>query len=115
MTRRGGAFRYSCCTGPSEGNRCVPTSGSCDSPPATGYGTCRTGYAFCADYGHRCLATDGSEVCEACPAHDDDYNNDMLGALDSATLGVAWTAVGIALTIASCCCVLIFLVIQCVV
>ena len=98
----------------------MPWGGSCDSPPATGYGTCTGGYAFCADYGHRCLATDGSEVCEACPAHDDDYNNgdynnDMLGALDSATLGVAWTAVGIALTIASCCCVLIFLVIQCVV
>ena len=103
----------------------MPTSGSCDSPPATGLRTCGTGYAFCADYGHRCLATDGSEVCEACPAHDDDYNNgdynnddynnDALDALDSATLGVAWTAVGIALTIASCCCVLIFLVIQCVV
>ena len=47
--------------------------------------------------------------------NNDDYNNDALDALDSATLGVAWTAVGIALTIASCCCVLIFLVIQCVV
>ena len=44
----------------------MPVGGSCDSPPETGYGTCRTGYSFCADYGHRCLAT--SEVCEACPA-----------------------------------------------
>ena len=47
----------------------MPTSGgSCDSPPATGLGTCAGGYAFCADYGHRCIATDGSEVCEPCPA-----------------------------------------------
>ena len=85
------ATGHKCCNNAAI-KRCIPDANDCDDDatwPATGVGSCRTGYARCQHCNELCLNIDGSETdrsqCASEPAMQDSIPAGAVGAAHTVT------------------------------